>query len=125
MKRYLILLMVVLGLALISAVDRPTSSTKPKQINSPTVTIDGNAGIYHTTMNSNIALNLTIDEGQEISWSVENSAGSGYITINFPGTLYWRDGTKFDTVDFGEVNIYTFLKINNKIFVASVTDLKQ
>jgi len=56
---------------------------------------------------------------------VENSAGSGTITINFPATLYWRDGTKFDTVDFGEINVYTFLKINNKIFVASVTDLQQ
>jgi len=88
-------------------------------------TIDGSKNIYYCEQSGGATtLTLSMNEGQQLSWSIKNTAGSGALTITFPSGLLWRDGTVFDTVDFGETNIYTFFKINGQIAVACMTDLK-
>jgi len=88
-------------------------------------TIDGSTNIYYCEQSGGATtLSLNMNEGQQLSWSIKNTAGSGVLTITFPSGLLWRDGTVFNTVDFGETNIYTFFKINGQIAVACMTDLK-
>jgi len=91
------------------------------------MSIDGSKNLYsceQTAGNINVSA-INIAEGQQVTLSIKNESAVSPIALTFPSGLYWRDGVTFLSVDATEVNIYTFVKVGDRIAVACMTDLQQ